>query len=281
MMHHPLHLHGHFFRVVNGQGDYSPLKHTVDVAPMQRTIIEFEANEEKDWFFHCHVLYHMVVGMARVFSYEDSIIDEDISVIRKNLTKNHWYLWTDLTLASQFNGGDVFLVDTRNRINLNWEYGNWQGNYSVELKYNRYANRFFQPSVFLSIENEDVERDYLSSISNTPVVGGFIGFHYLLPLNIESAVYVGFDSEQSLMTKIEIEKEFQLLQRLVLFVDFEYNVGYNFLDSQWFFDAWDIHTGFESILTKRLSVIVSYSSQFGYGFDYQNLGIGAGFILKP
>ena len=29
MMHHPMHLHGHFFRVINGQGDYSPLKHTV------------------------------------------------------------------------------------------------------------------------------------------------------------------------------------------------------------------------------------------------------------
>jgi FtsP/CotA-like multicopper oxidase with cupredoxin domain len=24
MMHHPMHLHGHFFRVINGQGDYSP-----------------------------------------------------------------------------------------------------------------------------------------------------------------------------------------------------------------------------------------------------------------
>ncbi|MFN7343510.1 MAG: multicopper oxidase domain-containing protein, partial [bacterium] len=29
MMHHPLHLHGHFFRVLMGQGKYSPLKHTI------------------------------------------------------------------------------------------------------------------------------------------------------------------------------------------------------------------------------------------------------------
>ena len=35
MMHHPMHLHGHFFRVINGQGDYSPLKHTIDVPPHQ------------------------------------------------------------------------------------------------------------------------------------------------------------------------------------------------------------------------------------------------------
>jgi len=59
MMHHPMHLHGHFFRVVNTQGDFSPLKHTVDVAPMTTTVIEFAAEEFGDWFFHCHLLYHM------------------------------------------------------------------------------------------------------------------------------------------------------------------------------------------------------------------------------
>jgi CopA family copper-resistance protein len=57
MMHHPMHLHGHFFRVVNKHGDYSPLKHTFDVPPLGKTVIEFYADEEKDWFFHCHVLY--------------------------------------------------------------------------------------------------------------------------------------------------------------------------------------------------------------------------------
>jgi len=40
MMHHPIHLHGHFFRVLNGQGDHAPLKHTVDVHPMETQIIE-------------------------------------------------------------------------------------------------------------------------------------------------------------------------------------------------------------------------------------------------
>jgi len=71
MMHHPMHLHGHFFRVINGQGDHAPLKHTVDVAPMSTTVIEFDANQVGDWFFHCHLLYHMKSGMARVVSYEN------------------------------------------------------------------------------------------------------------------------------------------------------------------------------------------------------------------
>ena len=33
MMWHPMHLHGHFFRVLQGAGDRCPLKHTVNVAP--------------------------------------------------------------------------------------------------------------------------------------------------------------------------------------------------------------------------------------------------------
>ena len=41
MMHHPMHLHGHFFRVINEHGEYSPLKHTVNVPPMEEITIEF------------------------------------------------------------------------------------------------------------------------------------------------------------------------------------------------------------------------------------------------
>ncbi|MGB5821141.1 MAG: multicopper oxidase domain-containing protein, partial [Saonia sp.] len=66
MMHHPMHLHGHYFRVINENGERSPLKHTVNVPPMQKVIIEFYNEEYGDWFFHCHVLYHMMGGMARV-----------------------------------------------------------------------------------------------------------------------------------------------------------------------------------------------------------------------
>ena len=92
MMHHPMHLHGHFFRVINGQGDRSPLKHTVDVAPMSTTVIEFEANEFGDWFFHCHLLYHMKSGMARVIHYEDFPLDPELEAIRPNLYKESWYM---------------------------------------------------------------------------------------------------------------------------------------------------------------------------------------------
>src|SRR5690606_11517985 len=56
MMHHPMHLHGHFFRVLNSQGDHSPLKHTVDVGPHESRTIEFLADEPGEWMLHCHNL---------------------------------------------------------------------------------------------------------------------------------------------------------------------------------------------------------------------------------
>ncbi|MGB3130291.1 MAG: multicopper oxidase domain-containing protein, partial [Saprospiraceae bacterium] len=65
MMRHPMHLHGHDFRVINGQGDYAPLKNVLDIMSMETNVIEFEANAEGDWFFHCHILYHMMAGMNR------------------------------------------------------------------------------------------------------------------------------------------------------------------------------------------------------------------------
>ena len=49
MMRHPMHLHGHDFRVLNGQGDYAPLKNVIDIMPMERDTIEFAATESGDW----------------------------------------------------------------------------------------------------------------------------------------------------------------------------------------------------------------------------------------
>jgi multicopper oxidase len=70
MMWHPMHLHGHFFRVLQGAGEFSPLKHTVSVAPRETVKFEFTADNPGQWFFHCHNLYHLEAGMARAFEYE-------------------------------------------------------------------------------------------------------------------------------------------------------------------------------------------------------------------
>lgn len=68
MMSHPIHLHGHFFELVTGHGEYSPRKHTVNVAPGGKVSFDVTANAIGDWAFHCHMLYHMHAGMMRVVS---------------------------------------------------------------------------------------------------------------------------------------------------------------------------------------------------------------------
>ena len=72
-MYHPMHLHGHFFRLLAKPGDWDQrdalVKDTVAVGPGQRVDFEFFADNPGHWFFHCHNLYHLAAGMARVIHY--------------------------------------------------------------------------------------------------------------------------------------------------------------------------------------------------------------------
>lgn len=66
MMAHPIHLHGHFFELVNGHDGHQPLKHTVNVAPGGKVTFDLTADAPGDWAFHCHLLMHMHAGMFNV-----------------------------------------------------------------------------------------------------------------------------------------------------------------------------------------------------------------------
>ena len=69
MMAHPIHLHGHFFELVNGaEPGHQPLKHTMVVQPGGSATFDLTADEPGDWAFHCHLLYHMHAGMFQVVS---------------------------------------------------------------------------------------------------------------------------------------------------------------------------------------------------------------------
>lgn len=68
MMPHPIHLHGMFFQLVNGETDHKPNKHTIIVKPGEKLSIDITADAVGDWAFHCHLLYHMHAGMFQVVS---------------------------------------------------------------------------------------------------------------------------------------------------------------------------------------------------------------------
>jgi CopA family copper-resistance protein len=70
MMAHPMHLHGMFVELENGQTDRMPKKHVVLVPPGQATTVQLTANEPGEWPFHCHLLYHMASGMMTRFIVE-------------------------------------------------------------------------------------------------------------------------------------------------------------------------------------------------------------------
>ena len=68
MMNHPIHLHGHFFEVVNGHAGQHPRKHTVNVMPGGKVAFDLTADAPGDWAFHCHMLLHMHAGMFKVIT---------------------------------------------------------------------------------------------------------------------------------------------------------------------------------------------------------------------
>ena len=148
MMRHPMHLHGHFFRVLNQYGDYSPLKNVLDIMPMETDTIEFHASEEYgDWYFHCHILYHMMAGMGRIFSYTDSSPNPQLPNPAKVLRKvyaddRRFYLGADIGLESNGSDGEIRLMNTRWGLSAEWRLGlNAASGYETETHFGRYFGK--------------------------------------------------------------------------------------------------------------------------------------------
>ena len=249
MMHHPMHLHGHFFRVINGQGDYAPLKHTVDVAPMSTTVIEFDANEFGDWFFHCHLLYHMKSGMARVVHYEGFTLDPQLAAVRPKLYKDSWYFWGQADVLSNMTEGFLMLSNTRNILTAEWEVG-WQEVDDTEWEgiftYDRYINRFF---TILAGANLMGEEDDLDDTR------GVLGFRYLLPLNVESRVWVDTDGGG----RFNLGRSFELTPRLALLGEVEYDTH----------DEWEGSVGLSYMVHQYFSLVGQWHSEYGIGGGLQ------------
>jgi CopA family copper-resistance protein len=66
MMHHPMHLHGMWMELENGQGNSIPRLHTINVKPAEKVSVLIHADAPGRWALHCHLLYHMEVGMFRI-----------------------------------------------------------------------------------------------------------------------------------------------------------------------------------------------------------------------
>lgn len=261
MMHHPMHLHGHFFRVLNGQGDYSPLKHTLDVPPMSRITIEFDANEDKDWFFHCHILYHMSSGMGRVISYKNSERDPRLEPYPIQMVFNkdkQWFNWGTVETASQYAMLSLVRTNTRNQFNLNGEFG-WNQNYELTADYERFTGEYFR--LFGGIRAENEQKNSINDHDVTVRTG----FRYLL--------WYILDSEMSLDHKLRPELAFQshipVTQRLMFAGHGEWKSDFGIVEETHNNNTYNyevIYTiGFEYLLTKDFALIANYDNRFGWG----------------
>ncbi len=221
MMHHPMHLHGHFFRVINKNGEYSPLKHTVNVPPMQQVTIEFYGSEYGDWFFHCHVLYHMMGGMARVFSYgtpRDARLD-GAPVSKLIHETNQYYKWGMVDVASHMTEINLISSNIRNQFNASLEYG-WNKNMEAEVSYARYLYDYFR--VFVGVNTENEVENGLDNFTTTAIAG----IRFFTPYRFNLDVRV----DNLLRPEIRVSRSIMIFPRTILFGTYEYRADFGIVN---------------------------------------------------
>lgn len=262
MMRHPMHLHGHFFRLYNQQGDYAPLKFTLDMLPMETDTIEFNANERSrgDWFFHCHILYHMMSGMGRVFRYADSPanpqLPDSAQAIRKVYAMDRKFYFTVRNdFAYNGNTGRMEASDTRWGVQAEWQLGyKDKYGYEVETRVGRYFGKkqWWFPYVggyWSYRKGEAGEKNLFGQrIKHDRQWAATIGVRYTLPW------LVVFDSRVDTYGRVRLQLEREniplanrLRMNLMINTEKEYAVGLQY------------------ILLPYLSIATSYNSELKFG----------------
>lgn len=265
MMRHPMHLHGHDFRVVNGQGDYAPLKNVLDIMPMETNTIEFEANIEGDWFFHCHILYHMMAGMNRVFSYENQsenplLPNRKWAYRQLQKESNRFHLMAQNDFATNGNDGMAMIQNTRWSVSSEWRLGyNDMHGYESETHIGRYIGRmqWLMPFIgfdwrFRKLGIHPVEKNIFgqknTKDSRTQVS---LGLAYTLPLLVTLQTEVYHDGNLRIQLKREdIPIAKRIRTAFMINSDKEYMLSANY------------------ILAKNAGLRVHYDSDMGFGVGF-------------
>lgn len=262
MMRHPMHLHGHDFRALNGQGEFAPLKNVLDIMPMETDTIEFLANAEGDWFFHCHILYHMMAGMNRVFSYEEQApnpyLPNKIWAYKKLQSEsNKFHFMAENDFATNGNDGMLMFHNTRWSFGTEWRLGyNDEHGYEMETHIGRYVgkNQWFMPFIGFDWryrnQNGEVEKNLFGQ-TNTKDQRAVLslGAKYTLPMLVEFQGELFMDGNVKFqLMREDIPISPRLRWAFMVNTDKEYM------------------TGFKYITTRNLGISTHYDSDMGIGF---------------
>ena len=244
MMHHPIHFHGHFFRLVDPADKdpaTSPLKHTVDVPPMSVRTIEFTANEgQGDWLIHCHLLYHHITGMVRTIRVTPADGAEPPHPAATHSMPTV-YAWGQASFTTAAASGYATIQSGRDNFNVRWEEGmRHDDGHGRELSYSRYLSTRLSLLAGYRFDTMDGGRD-----------GPFAGVSARLPyfIDLDLTHQSGGESRGTLM------KSLQLTDRLSL------DLGYRYGRLTGASTSADLRY----LLTKQLSLTAGYSSDFGAG----------------
>ncbi|CAI2765263.1 multicopper oxidase family protein [Flavobacterium collinsii] len=263
MMRHPMHLHGHDFRILNEHGEYSPLKNVIDIMPMETDTIEFQANADGDWFFHCHILYHMMAGMGRVFTYENSapnplIHDPKMAYKMLKMDDRMFHFMAENDFASNGNDGEAMFGNTRWSIGTEWRLGyNDKHGYETETHIGRYIGKmqWFMPFIgfdwrYRRMGMDEQEQNLFgqkNTKDNRSVLSA--GIEYTLPMLVKAQVEVYTDGN----VRIQFErKDIPLSRRLRM------NLMWN-TDKEYM-------AGLKYIAGRNFGITTHYDSDMGVGF---------------
>jgi FtsP/CotA-like multicopper oxidase with cupredoxin domain len=265
MMRHPMHLHGHDFRVLNGQGEYAPLKNVLDIMPMETDVIEFVANSDGDWFFHCHILYHMMAGMNRVFSYENSqpnpyLPNKEKAYKKLQTESNEYHFMIENDFATNGNDGQMMFQNTRWSLETEWRLGyHDKHGYETETHLGRYIgkNQWLMPFIgfdwrYRKFGINEVEKNIFgqnNTKDNRSVLS--IGANYTLPLLFVAQAEVFIDGKvrfQLMREDLPVSK--RLRMALMVNTDQEYMVGFKY------------------IMGKNAGITAHYDSDMGFGVGF-------------
>jgi FtsP/CotA-like multicopper oxidase with cupredoxin domain len=262
MMRHPMHLHGHDFRVLNGQGENAPLKNIIDIMPMETDTLEFNANMEGDWFFHCHILYHMMSGMGRVFTYQNQAPNPLIPNPRLAQRKLYGedrklHSMAENDFATNGNDGMVMLQNTRWSIGSEWRLGfNDLHGYESETHIGRYIGKmqWLMPFIgfdwrYRKLHNGESEKNLFGQVNTKDERKQIsLGVAYVLPMLVtfQTEVYQDGNLRLQLMRE-DIPLSKRMRGEFMVNTDKEYMIGARY------------------IVNKNMGLRTHYDSDMGLG----------------
>lgn len=224
MMAHPMHLHGMFVQLDNGQPAAKlPNKHTVIVPPGQSYAALLTADEPGEWALHCHLLYHMSAGMMN-----------EVVVAKTVPPPREVYYRRESRAAPPPHDSQLFYAatleaaageDDDGRPVVDWELEGWLGGDKHKLRLEaegERADRHTEAAEFRALYSRAVTDFWDAQIGlrhdaqPRPLAHLVAGVEGLAPYFVETKARLFLSEDGDASARLRVEKELLVTQVFVL-----------------------------------------------------------------